>query len=81
MYTYPCLAQTLLAEQLDHAVSVLDLEQYHLSGLYPAIATYAQQSDDTDVNLYIRCQCVRALKPRRHPSQDDQTQKMCLMIM
>ena len=36
--------------------SVLDLEQYHLSGYYPEAIPYSGQPDDTDVNLSIRCQ-------------------------
>jgi hypothetical protein len=53
--------------------SVLDLEQYHLARYDPQATPYSGPPDDTDVNLSIRCQF--------RPSQDDQTHRMCLMIM
>ena len=70
--------------------SVLDLEQYHLlrSGCslqancsLPLASPYSGPPDDTDVNLYKRCQLCPGCYTRTHPLQDDQTHKMCLMIM
>jgi hypothetical protein len=61
--------------------SVLDLEQYHLSGYYPEVIPYSGQPDDTDVNLSKRCQFVRNSRFKPHPLQDDQTHAVCLMIM
>ena len=46
--------------------SVLDLEQYHLSGYYPKVIPYSEQPDDTDVNLSLRCQSVRNLRFKPH---------------
>ena len=61
--------------------SVLDLEQYHLFRIEAVILPYSGRSDDTDVNLSIRCQFDAVRRPHRHPLQDDQTHGVCLMIM
>ena len=60
--------------QSPHTVSVLDLEQYRLSGVEPPGHPIRGTPDDTDVSLSQRCQSSS--------TQDDQThQKVPLMIM
>ena len=65
-------------------VSVLDLETVSFATLRSDAFHTRKASNDTDVFLSIRCQFGLAFVLRRtahHPLQDDQTHKMCLMIM
>ena len=69
--------------------SVLDLEQYHLSGsgqflqagtAHPQALPY---SGDQTILMLISINDVNFVKPegQTHPLQDDQTHRVCLMIM
>jgi hypothetical protein len=42
-YTYPCVQRTYPKAQSPHTVSVLDLEQYHLSGSNPQDSPYSDR--------------------------------------
>jgi hypothetical protein len=57
-YTYPCVQRTRPEAQSPHTVSVLDLEQYHLSGSNPRQPLLGLP-DDTDVSHSKRCQFRR----------------------
>ena len=66
-------------------VSVLDLETVSFLTLRSDTLHTRKVSNDTDVFLSIRCQfgvsVILANELNSHPLQDDQTHKMCLMIM
>ena len=66
-------------------VSVLDLETVSFLTLRSDTLHTRKVSNDTDVFLSIRCQfrapVILANDLDVHPLQDDQTHKLCLMIM
>ena len=66
-------------------VSVLDLETVSFLTRRSDAFLTRKVSNDTDVFLSIRCQCRASVILTGdldiHPLQDDQTHKVCLMIM